>query len=174
MLRTWFLGSRLSSSGVDPNKFSNISLDLELLELWEAQWCLKFNVEKCMFMQIGLSNPKNQYYFGGESLRCVDNEKDLGVVFNSSFSFEDHVRNSITKANRTIAWVTRNVISRPGNQALCWALFAMALICLVVWVGLLLLGQRLIGLPQGRLTFLPRGSSATGIGCLLKLNVVSR
>ena len=33
---------------VDPNNFSNISLDLELLELWEAQWCLKFNVQKCM------------------------------------------------------------------------------------------------------------------------------
>ena len=30
---------------VDPNNFSNISLDLELLELWEAQWCLKFNVQ---------------------------------------------------------------------------------------------------------------------------------
>ena len=53
-------------------------------------------------------------------------------------------------------------------------LFVMALICLVVRVGLLLLGQRLIGLPQGRLTSLPRGSSATGISCLLTLNVVSR
>ena len=103
---------------VDPNNFSNISLDLELLELWEAQWCLKFNVQKCMVMQIGLSNPKNQYSFGGESLRCVDNEKDLGVTFNSSFSFEDHVRNSIAKANRTIAWVTRNVISREPSVML--------------------------------------------------------
>ena len=100
---------------VDPNKFSNILLDLELLELWEAQWCLEFNVEKCMVMQIGLSNPKNQYSFGGESLRCVDNEKDLGVTFNSSFSFEGHVRNSIAKANITIAWATRNVISREQS-----------------------------------------------------------
>ena len=68
-----------------------------------------------MVMQIGLSNPKNQYSFGGESLRCVDNEKDLGVTFNSSFSFEDHVRNSTAKANRTISWVTRNVISREPS-----------------------------------------------------------
>ena len=45
----------------------------ELLELWEAQWCLKFNIEKC----IGLINPKNQYSFGGESLRFVDNDRDL-------------------------------------------------------------------------------------------------
>ena len=71
-----------------------------------------------MVMQIGLSNPKNQYSFGGESLRCVDNEKDLGVTFNSSFSFEDHVRNSIAKANGTIAWVTRNVISREPSVML--------------------------------------------------------
>ena len=71
-----------------------------------------------MVMQIGLSNPKNQYSFGGESLRCVANEKDLGLTFNSSFSFEDHVRNSISKANRTIAWVTRNVISREPSVML--------------------------------------------------------
>ena len=31
-----------------------------------------------------------------------------------------------------------------------------------------------VGLPQGRLTSLPRGSSATGISCLLTLDVVSR
>ena len=86
---------------VDPNNFSNISGNLELLELWEAQWCLKFNVQKCMVMQIGLSNPKNQYSFGGESLRCVDNEKDLGVTFNSSFTFEDHARNSMDRDKLT-------------------------------------------------------------------------
>ena len=68
-------------------------------------------------MQIGLSNPKNQYSFVVEFLRCVDNEKDLVVTFNSSFSFEDHVRNSSAKANRTIAWVTRNVISREPSIA---------------------------------------------------------
>ena len=65
---------------------------------------LKFNVDKCMVMQVGPCNPKNQYSFGGVPLRCVDSEKDLGVTFNTSFNFEDHVRNSIAKANGTIAW----------------------------------------------------------------------
>ena len=46
-------------------------------------------------------NPKNQYSFGGESLRCVDNEKDLGVTFNSSFTFEDHARNSMDRDKLT-------------------------------------------------------------------------
>ena len=67
---------------IDPNNFSSIYLDLELLELWEAQWCLKCNFQKCSVMQIGFSNLKNLYSFGGEFLTCVNNEKDLGVTFN--------------------------------------------------------------------------------------------
>ena len=52
-----------------------------------------------MVMQIGSGNPKNQYLFGGVPLRSVDSEKDLGVVFNSAFKFDDHVRKCIAKAN---------------------------------------------------------------------------
>ena len=100
------------------NPFNNLIADLQLLELWEAQWCLKFNVDKCMVMQVGTCNPKNQYLFGGVPLRCVDSEKDLGVTFNTSFNFEDHVRNSIAKANGTIAWLTRSMISREPSVML--------------------------------------------------------
>ena len=76
------------------------------------------NVDKCMVMQAGPCNPKNQYLFGGVPLRCVDSEKDLGVTFNTSFNFEDHVRNSIAKANGTIAWLTRSMISREPSVML--------------------------------------------------------
>ena len=71
-----------------------------------------------MVMQIGSCNPKNQYLFGGVPLRCVESEKDLGVVFNTSFNFEDHVRKCIAKANGTIAWLTRNIISRETSVML--------------------------------------------------------
>ena len=100
------------------NPFNNLIDDLQFLELWEAYWCLKFNIDKCMVMQIGSCNPKKQYLFGGVPLRCVDSEKDLGVTFNTSFNFKDHVRNSIAKANRTIAWVTRSIISREPSVML--------------------------------------------------------
>ena len=36
----------------------------------------------------------------------------------TSFNFKDHVRNSIAKANRTIAWVTRSIISREPSVML--------------------------------------------------------
>ena len=36
------------------NPFNNLISDLQLLELWEAQWCLKFNVDKCMVTQFKL------------------------------------------------------------------------------------------------------------------------
>ena len=44
--------------------------------------------------------------------------KDLGVTFNRRFGFEDHVRNSIAKANGTIALVTRNVKTREPSVML--------------------------------------------------------
>ena len=47
-------------------------------------------------MQIGSGNPKNQYLFGGVPLRSVDSEKDLGVVFDSAFKFDDHVGGGTT------------------------------------------------------------------------------
>ena len=39
------------------NPIYNLSADLLLLESWESNWCLKFNVDKCMVMQIGSGNP---------------------------------------------------------------------------------------------------------------------
>ena len=100
------------------NPFNNLIYDLQFLELWEAHWCLKFNIDKFMVMQIGSCNPKNQYLFGGVPLRCVDSEKDHGVTFDTSFNFKDHVRNSIAKANRTITWVIRRIISREPSVML--------------------------------------------------------
>ena len=61
-----------------------------------------------MVMQIGSGNPKNQYLFGGVPLRSV----------NSAFKFEDHVRKCIAKANGTITWLTRNIISRETSVML--------------------------------------------------------
>ena len=85
-----------------------------------------------MVMQIGFCNLKNQYLFGSVPLSCVDSEKDLEVTFNTSFNFKDHVGNrlwfywlwqycSIAKANRTIAWVTRSIISRYPSVMLSFA-----------------------------------------------------
>ena len=97
------------------NPFNNLIYDLQFLEFWEAHWCLKFNIDKCMVMQIGSCNPKNHYLFGCNPLRCVDSVNDLGVTFNTSFNVNDHVRNSIAKANRFIACVTRSIISREPS-----------------------------------------------------------
>ena len=62
------------------NPSNNLIDDLQFLELWEAYWCLKFNIDKCMVMQIGSCNPKKQYLFGGVPLRCVDKKKKT-IIF---------------------------------------------------------------------------------------------
>ena len=53
------------------NPFINLTADLKLLELWESRWCLNFNVDKCMVMQIGSCNPILVHYYE----HCIKNEK---------------------------------------------------------------------------------------------------
>ena len=35
------------------NPIYNLSAEMPLLKSWESNWCLKFNIDKCMVMQIG-------------------------------------------------------------------------------------------------------------------------
>ena len=89
--------------------------DLEALTNWEQLWCLNFNEEKCKVMYLGTENPHNCYNFGGTVMQTVDEEKDLGVIFNSSFDFNSHIAASIAKANRMLGWLSRTIISRERD-----------------------------------------------------------
>ena len=80
--------------------------------MWPIVWCLGFNFEKCKVLHIGKQNPKINYNFGGHSLSIVNNEKDLGVIFNRQFTFKDHVAMSIAKAKQVISWILRTIVSR--------------------------------------------------------------
>ena len=71
--------------------------------------------------------------------RCVDSEKDLGVTFNCSFGFEDHVRNNIAKAkdlgvtfNRSFGFEdhVRNSIAK-ANGTIAWVTFLLNLVTIL-------------------------------------------
>lgn len=64
----------------DANDSEVIKQDLELLSNWESDWCMKFNPEKCTVVHIGKNNGKRSYSFGGNELKVVEEEKDLGVL----------------------------------------------------------------------------------------------
>ena len=58
------------------------------------------------------NNPKNTYTLDGVVLENIDEEKDLGVRFRSDINWDSNIRACIKAANRTIAWISRNLIDR--------------------------------------------------------------
>ena len=93
--------------------------DLRLLESWENDWLLKFNTDKCKIMHIDLnSNPKIDYTLNGKVLAKSVQEKDLGVLTSDTLLWNEQIDACIKKANSTICWIARNLISREKSLML--------------------------------------------------------
>ncbi|CAM5175590.1 unnamed protein product [Natator depressus] len=58
--------------------------DLTKLSDWATKWQMKFNVDKCKVMHIGKDNPNYTYNMMGANLATTNQEKDLGVIVDSS------------------------------------------------------------------------------------------
>ena len=101
------------------NYFDN-QVDLITLHQWQCLWLLKFNTKdgKCKVMNVGKNNPHNVYLLGDEPLINVKSEVDLGVTINSNWDWSDQINKSISKANASMAWVTRSVICRSPTVLL--------------------------------------------------------
>ena len=93
--------------------------DLIVLESWEDTWGLRFNSDKCKTIHlVRNANPGNEYAIHGDILEAIEFEKDLGLVININFKWDDQVKNSIAKANKAIAWVSRNIICKDKDVML--------------------------------------------------------
>jgi len=90
-----------------------IDADLKALEKWQDMWQLRFNPIKCKVLHIvGNSNPQNIYSLDGVDLESIESEKDLGLTVNNKLDFDDHIKSSFSKANKMIAWISRNIICK--------------------------------------------------------------
>jgi hypothetical protein len=93
---------------------SIIQGDIDNLQFWTEKWNLYFNVDKCKVMHMGAVNPRNRYTMtlNGDvrQIQTVDEEKDLGVTFDSKLVFDAHIHNSISKANKMIGLIKRTFL----------------------------------------------------------------
>ena len=70
-------------------------------------------MDKCKVLHISANdNPRNKYYLDGTELLSTESEKDLGFIMDEKFDFSEHIKASLAKANKMIAWVSRNVICK--------------------------------------------------------------
>lgn len=80
---------------------------LKLLE-WSKIWQLPFNISKCKCMHYGRNNTEYVYKMEDMTLDDIDNEKDLGVIFDNKLNFANHISSIISKANSRIGIIKRN------------------------------------------------------------------
>ncbi|MDW3615035.1 MAG: reverse transcriptase family protein, partial [Nitrososphaeraceae archaeon] len=93
----------------------NLQKDLDKLYEWSLKWQMQFNVDKCSVVHFGHKNAHNTYKLGNQQLKSSVNEKDLGVIVDSTGKFSEQCRIAVNNANSTLGIIRRHVKSRKKN-----------------------------------------------------------
>ena len=90
--------------------------DLTNLSNWGMQWGMRFNTSKCNIMTISNSaTPLTKFYeIDNRILQHVDVATYLGVIINRSLDFSDHIRETVSKANKKFGFLKRNLKGSPS------------------------------------------------------------
>ena len=95
--------------------------DLNKLQEWENIWKMEFHPQKCQVLRITNKRNfiKNTYKIHGISLQETYSAKYLGITIDSKLSWKDHINSTSKKANKTLAFLRRNLIDCPQNIKDC-------------------------------------------------------
>ena len=80
-----------------------------------STWQLVFNVEKCKIINFGRNNEEYQYTMHFEDIESVEEEKDLGVIFQKDLKFSNHIASKVNKANSSLSLVTRGQLFKTND-----------------------------------------------------------
>ena len=88
--------------------------DLESLQHWERTWDMELNPGKCQVIHIThlKSLVKFRYLMHNQELESVDAAKYLGVTISKDLSWNTHINNITSTANKTLGFVKRNVVTK--------------------------------------------------------------
>ena len=68
------------------------------LARWAEQSQMRIQPTKCAVLYLGNNNPKSYYYFQQQIVPATDIVIDLGVIMNSTLTFDNHIESTIRKA----------------------------------------------------------------------------
>ena len=84
-----------------------IKEDFKKLERWSNLWQMQFNVDKCKVMHLGKHNLRVNYQIEGTDLIEVNEEKDLGVIFDDTFKVGNQCLKAAKKGNQILGMIKR-------------------------------------------------------------------
>ena len=91
--------------------------DLNSLMKWEYDWQMNFNPKKCFVMRLTHARHMTRfnYILGDKSLQETDTHPYLGVHITNDLTWNKHIHQITATANRTLAFVRRNLYSCPQH-----------------------------------------------------------
>ena len=95
---------------------ASVQNDLDNLQLWENEWLMSFNPDKCEVLRVTNKRTRviqSNYFIHGSMLRNVDSAKYLGITIAKNLSWKDHVNVITKKANSTLGFLRRNLRRCP-------------------------------------------------------------
>lgn len=95
-----------------------LQLDIDCLAKWCTTWRLSLNVSKCNVLTF--TNKKqcihHQYKLNKSCLSRVSHIRDLGVIMDSTLSYNRHIGSIVPKAMRMLGFVKRNCIGKFSKR----------------------------------------------------------
>ena len=85
---------------------------LDKISSWSALWQLKLAPSKCMVISFGSKVTEYNYFINNCEINRAHSVKDLGVYFNSSLCFNDHINQICATANQRAALILKSFVSR--------------------------------------------------------------
>jgi ribonuclease P/MRP protein subunit RPP40 len=82
---------------------------------WSVDWQMSFNLDKCTVMHLGSKNPQCEYKMGNNILKKSKQERDLGVIMDSSGKSTEQCIMAVKKANTILGMIKRNIIFKSKD-----------------------------------------------------------
>ena len=82
---------------------------------WSVDWQMLFNLDKCTVMHLGSKNPQREYKMGNNILKKSKQERDLGVIIDSSGKSTEQCIMAVKKANTVLGMIKRNIVYKSKD-----------------------------------------------------------
>ena len=102
---------------LSPRDCQILQNDLDQLQRWESTWKMEFHPQKCQLLKITHKrNPTTyQYTIHNTILNETDSAKYLGITIDNKLNWKQHYSNTTKKANKTLAFLRRNISNCPSH-----------------------------------------------------------